>query len=83
MAINSYSGGWNSSTFYNPEGNTYVQNSNNSNGFVCAAIIPTGSYNNPNYYASRTHNDTEKPYLLITYTEPTVRLVVLLVLLFL
>ena len=60
---------WKNGTF-TTTGNTYVQNSINNNGYVAAAIAPTGSWNNNRFLGARTHNDTEKPYLAITYTIP-------------
>lgn len=59
--------GLKSSTFYNPEGNAYVQ-SGVANGFVFAAVVPSGSYNPSVYYQFSNQFQTEKPYLRITYT---------------
>lgn len=71
-AINTSSGGWNSSTFYNPQGNDYVKNSIDNLGYVSAAIVRAGTFNTytHNFYTSKNHNDVEKPYLSITYTAP-------------
>lgn len=60
---------WKNSTF-TATGRTYVSNSINNLGYVAAAVYPGGTWNNNNYLGNRTHADTEKPYLSITYTEP-------------
>ncbi|NLA24027.1 MAG: fibronectin type III domain-containing protein, partial [Bacteroidales bacterium] len=62
--------GYKGSTFYNPEGNTYVENSL-VNGYVVVALVPAGDFNFTDYYAARTHQDSDKPYLSITYTAPS------------
>ncbi|MGB6093281.1 MAG: hypothetical protein WBF83_05940 [Moheibacter sp.] len=59
--------GWKNGTF-TANGRTYVKNGIDNLGYVAAAITPTGTWNNNQYYAARTHNDNDKPYLSITYT---------------
>lgn len=62
---------WKNSVF-TAAGRTYVKNGIDNLGYVAAAVYPGGTWNNNNYLGNRTHTDTEKPYLAITYTEPAV-----------
>lgn len=62
--------GWKNIPF-NATGITYVSNGINSTGFVSSAVRASGTFNNNNYYGNRTHADTDKPYLAITYTVPS------------
>lgn len=62
--------GWKNSTF-TATGRTYVSNGINNQNYVAAAVYPSGTWNNGQYYGARTHNDGGfQPYLSITYTAP-------------
>lgn len=59
--------GWKSSSLYNPQGNTYVQNGL-AQGSVNMSIVPSGSYNPSVYYKMADHTSANRPYLSIDYT---------------
>ena len=59
---------WKNSSFYNPEGYTYIQEQL-SNGVILASVVTAGSYYSEQYYKFYGYNNTNRPYLSITYTE--------------
>ena len=58
--------GWRNSVLYNPQGNTYVENSL-VNGAVNLAAVSYGNYTNGTYMTLANYTSTNRPYLVINY----------------
>lgn len=56
---------------FNNDGLNYVSNSINTNNYVATAFVPVNTWNGTQYYAARNHTETDKPYLSITYENPS------------
>lgn len=72
-AVNTQAANGTKSSTFTAAGLAYAVNSNNNLGYIAAAVYPTGTYNNNNYYAVYTHTDAaaNRPYLTINYTAPS------------
>lgn len=56
---------------FNNDGLNYVSNSINTNNYVATAFVPVNTWNGTQFYAARNHTETDKPYLSITYENPS------------
>lgn len=56
---------------FNNDGLNYVSNSINTNNYVATAFVPVNTWNGTQVYAARNHTETDKPYLSITYENPS------------
>lgn len=61
--------GWRSSTF-TTAGKLYIQNAINSNS-VSMGVFPMGTWTNGQYFQIAGYSNANRPYLSVTYTEPS------------
>lgn len=62
------SNSWKSQTFYNPGGNTHIEDQIN-NGYLLVSAVPSGNWSSNQAYTIANHTSANRPYLKIDYTE--------------